>query len=358
MKKQKINYDFIEIGTSNFDTLIETCKDDTIGLSIEPLKVYLDTLPNKTNVSKVCSAISDEDGEIEIYNIPLTQIHKYNLPIWVKGCNSVSKPHEYAKKTLGEEFYDSVVSVDKVKMMSWKTLISEYNINTIKYLKIDTEGHDHVILKSYITECNKNPKLFADKILFEYNESSNKVALDELISSLKNYNTEYLEQDVVLTKIRHDKAYVLYASENYFDIVYSCVKSIRTFSKLPILVYLLDSDKKVDIENVTTIKWIANSFTDGNRYLNSTDNFYIDRTDENIYKLLIQRPMIVKDALENYAKVVAYVDSDSLATQYCDRIFDMYDASLNYPYFVEGIYDYLHINGSGGAETREDMSTT
>jgi autotransporter strand-loop-strand O-heptosyltransferase len=358
MKKQKINYDFIEIGTSNFDTLIETCKDDTIGLSIEPLKVYLDTLPNKTNVSKVCTAISDEDGEIEIYNIPLTQIHKYNLPIWVKGCNSVSKPHEYAKKTLGEEFYDSVVSVEKVKMMSWKTLISEYNINTIKYLKIDTEGHDHVILKSYIAECNKNPKLFADKILFEYNESSNKVALDELISSLKNYNSEYLEQDVVLTKIRHDKAYVLYASENYFDIVYSCVKSIRTFSKLPVLVYLLDSDKKVDIENVTTIKWIANSFTDGNRYLNSTDNFYIDRTDENIYKLLIQRPMIVKDALENYAKVVAYIDSDSVATQYCDRIFDMYDASLNYPYFVEGIYDYLHINGRGGAETREDMSTT
>jgi autotransporter strand-loop-strand O-heptosyltransferase len=158
--------------------------------------------------------------------------------------------------------------------------------------------------------------------------------------------------------IRHDKAYVLYASENYFDIVYSCVKSIRTFSKLPILVYLLNSDKKVDIEDVTTIKWITNSFTDGNRYLNSTDNFYIDRTDENIYKLLIQRPMIVKDALANYAKVVAYVDSDSLATQYCDRIFDMYDASLNYPYFVEGIYEYLHINGRGGAETREDMSTT
>ena len=158
--------------------------------------------------------------------------------------------------------------------------------------------------------------------------------------------------------IRHDRAYVLYASENYFDIVYSCVKSIRTFSKLPILVYLLNSDKKVDIEDVTTIKWITNSFTDGNRYLNSTDNFYIDRTDENIYKLLIQRPMIVKDALANYAKVVAYVDSDSLATQYCDRIFDMYDASLNYPYFVEGIYEYLHINGRGGAETREDMSTT
>ena len=159
-------------------------------------------------------------------------------------------------------------------------------------------------------------------------------------------------------QIKHQKSYVLYASENYFDIVYSCVKSIRTFSKLPILVYLLDSDKKVDIEGVTTIKWVANSFIDGSMYLNSTDNFYIDRSNENIYKLLIQRPLIVKDALENYSEVISYVDSDSVATQYCDRIFDMYDESLSYPYFVEGIYDYLHINGRGGAETREDMSTT
>ena len=48
----------------------------------------------------------------------------------------------------------------------------------------------------------------------------------------------------------HEKSYVLYANEQYFDIVYGCVKSIRTFSKLPILVYLLDSDKKIDIEKV------------------------------------------------------------------------------------------------------------
>jgi len=52
------------------------------------------------------------------------------------------------------------------------------------------------------------------------------------------------------------------------------------------------------------------------------------------------------------------VDSDSVATQYCDRIFDMYDSSLDYPYFVEGIYDYLIINGRGGAGSKDDLSTT
>jgi FkbM family methyltransferase len=149
MPENQIDYDFIEIGTSNFHALIIDCPDDTVGLSIEPLQKYLNDLPNKPNVTKVAAAVSDQDGEIDIYNIPLVDIHKHNLPIWVKGTNSVSKPHEYARQKLGAELYDSIVSVDRVKTISWKTLILDYKIRTIDYLKIDTEGHDHVILKSY-----------------------------------------------------------------------------------------------------------------------------------------------------------------------------------------------------------------
>jgi autotransporter strand-loop-strand O-heptosyltransferase len=360
MPEKKIDYDFIEIGTSNFHALIIDCSDDTVGLSIEPLQVYLDGLPNKPNVTKVAAAISDQDGEIEMYHIPKPTIHQYNLPIWVQGTNSVSKPHEFARKTLGEEFYDSIVSVDKVPTLSWSTLVSRYNINTIDYLKIDTEGHDHVILKSYLEECDKNPKLFANKILFEYNESSDKIALDSIISNLTNYEVEYLEEDVLLKKIRtkHEKAYVLYATENYYDIVRMACKSLRTFSKLPIFVYLLDSELKIDIENTTTINWKFNFSGIEDTSKSASSNFYIDRTSQKIYELLIQRPLIVKDALEKYSDVVAYVDSDSIATQYCDRIFEMYNSKLDYPYFVEGIYDYFHINGRGGAESRDDLSTT
>lgn len=178
----------------------------------------------------------------------------------------------------------------------------------------------------------------------------------ELECLYSNYSYGYYV--VKKEKEKVEKAYVLYANENYFDIVSSCVKSIRTFSKLPIFVYLLDSDKKINIEGVTTIKWTTNSFSDGDMYLKSTGNFYIDRSNEKVYRLLIQRPMIVKDVLEKYSKVVAYVDSDSVATQHCDKIFDMYDSSLDYPYFVEGIYDYLIMNGRGGAASREDLSGT
>ena len=159
------------------------------------------------------------------------------------------------------------------------------------------------------------------------------------------------------TNTKFEKSYILYANEQYYSIVKSCVKSIREFSELPILVYLLDSDLKIDIPNVKTIRWNSDS-SETTSPTSTKENYYIDRSDFNIYKLLIQRPAVVKHALENYSKVVAYVDSDSVATQYCDRIFEMYDPKLDYPYFAEGIYEYLHINGRGGAESRDDLSTT
>ena len=35
---------FLEVGTSDFNTLIQTVSDDISGISMEPLKFYLDNL--------------------------------------------------------------------------------------------------------------------------------------------------------------------------------------------------------------------------------------------------------------------------------------------------------------------------
>jgi autotransporter strand-loop-strand O-heptosyltransferase len=150
----------------------------------------------------------------------------------------------------------------------------------------------------------------------------------------------------------HNKAYLLYSDESYFDLVTACAASIRQFSELPILVYMLNSDKIVEVPNTRTIKW-AGSFEPIEKRKD-----YIDRFDDNIYRLLIERPSITKHALSFYSNLIAYVDSDSISTKYVDRIFDFYPEDSACPYFVEGVYDYLHINGRGGADSRDDLSTT
>lgn len=194
-----MRYNFIEVGTSDFHTLIQQADDETVGLSIEPLIKYLNSLPNKKNVKKIAAALSETDSTIEIYHVPSDVIYGKSLPVWLRGCNSVNKPHEYARQKLGPEIYDSLVVKDLVPTISWKTLIKENNITSIDFLKIDTEGHEVPILSTYFTECESNPNLYAKKIMFEYNESSDKEGLDSIVNSLKIYDVEIQENDVILT---------------------------------------------------------------------------------------------------------------------------------------------------------------
>ncbi len=351
---EKKHFDFIEVGTSDFHTLIEEATDSTIGLCVEPLDYQLNNLPNKKNVVKLNAALSNKIGTVNLYYIDDEKIYENNLPFWVRGCNSVNKPHEFTKKKIGADLYDEIVSIKKVPTVTWEKIISDYGIGSIDFLKIDTEGHEHIILEDYFNICQNNPELFANEILFEYNETSNKEKLDELIYIIKStYDVTYDDADVKLKKKSSNlrKAFVYYATENYFDIVEASVKSVRLVSDLPIYVYFLNSNKTLNIPNVTTINWFCNlRETADKMYIEDNDNYYINRSNERIYDILIQRPLIVKDCLENYAEVVCYIDSDSVATNQINNIFDYYDENSKYPYFVRGIYDYLFWKGKGGNE--------
>jgi hypothetical protein len=145
------------------------------------------------------------------------------------------------------------------------------------------------------------------------------------------------------------KAFVLYANEAYADLAETCVASLNKHSKYPVYVYMLDSDVKV--KGAVTFRWESQALEIKNR------KDFIDRDSPDIYKLLIERPAITKHALQ-ISELVCYVDCDSIATKYVDSIFDYYDEYSTYPYFVEGIYDWLTINGRGGAESYDDLSTT
>ena len=176
-----------------------------------------------------------------------------------------------------------------------------------------------------------------------------------------NLYKSYSEEEEIIKNNDLKKGYVLYSNQEYLEISKQCIKSIREHSDLPIYLYVLNCHFKIeDIENVFVINWEFDSKEDieQEKYIQQESNFYINRNNKSIYSLLIQRPVIVKDVLEKYLDIVAYIDSDSIATKYVDNIFNDYDVKSKYPLFVEGIFDYLHVGNRGGAETKEDLSTT
>ena len=151
-----MNYDFIEVGTSDFDTLTQDATDNCIGLCIEPIKFYLDRLPNKPNVKKINSAISFDGkvGRDRVYYIPLKTIQKHNMPLWLRGCNSMGDYHYQHKKNN----LQSVVETVDVDTIPLGDIFEQYNVDTLTILKIDTEGGDCFILNSFIPFLESNEK--------------------------------------------------------------------------------------------------------------------------------------------------------------------------------------------------------
>ena len=162
-----MKFDFVEIGTSDFDTNLDKRKKGQKILLVEPVKYYLDKLPNGEGIFKNNCAISDKSGNGEIYYVDDEIIKKYNMPNWMRGCNSFNKPHETVLRFFNELKTPVEFKIDNVAVLSFVDLINLYNITKIDKLKIDTEGHDHVVLKSVIDCMQKGLKIKEIKIEYD-----------------------------------------------------------------------------------------------------------------------------------------------------------------------------------------------
>jgi FkbM family methyltransferase len=182
--------DFLEIGTSDFNCELLYCNNKTTGISIEPIKFYLDNLPEKENVIKINCAISDKNGEEFIYYVSPEDIEKYKLPDYLKGCNCVGKIHPVVKRELKLKNipFDNIIKKEKIQIRKIGDIIKENNVKKIKLLKLDTEGYDYIILRDYINLCQNHNYLWADKLIFEINrEIYDQNTVSEMINILKSY---------------------------------------------------------------------------------------------------------------------------------------------------------------------------
>lgn len=197
-----MKFDFIEIGTSDFNTLIENCEENEIGMSIEPLQEYLDSLPNKKNVIKVNCAISDVNKTVDVYYVDSNDIIMYGLPGWLKGCNSINNPHPSTEDVLKERNLSHLSRKRSCTAITWDTLVERYNIESVKLLKIDTEGHDCYILKNII---ESKTEVRPDKIIFENNILTNRDLYNSTLDIMSKNGYAIIEsygEDAIVEKIK------------------------------------------------------------------------------------------------------------------------------------------------------------
>lgn len=179
--------DFVEIGTCDFDTLIEKADNVTFGISIEPIQLFLNKLPDKPNVQKINCLISNCEGIDDIYTVRPELYSK--LPEWVRGSNSISHPHPIVTRWLKQNQLPlDIFTKYTVRKTTLYTILTENNICSIDFLKIDAEGHDEIILEKFISDIklHNNYKLLPKKIQFESNELHTEENILEIIQLLES----------------------------------------------------------------------------------------------------------------------------------------------------------------------------
>ncbi len=195
-----LNLRWIEIGTADFETWAKTApradpRHGIIGLCIEPLKYYIDRLPDRPDMIKVCAAITEETAPFDIYWVNETAITK-GIPNWMRGCNSVGKPHPSVVAKLKSQGFnpDEFISKDTCEGITWETLVKRYDIGTVEHIKIDTEGYDVKIVRQILAWYDDKRHLLPYCITFESNRNIAVAEVDLLIEDLREYGYQLIER--------------------------------------------------------------------------------------------------------------------------------------------------------------------
>ena len=178
-------YDFIEVGTSNFNYLAGDDKYK-IGLSIEPINYYLKQLPTSNSIH-INKAVSDKIEKTTIY-----YTLDDSLPKWARGLGKVGTPHPQLTRLTQKN--KSKIQSEQIITTTWEELDNVYQIEEVGFLKIDTEGHDWKILKSFFEYFSFSPQNIQVEIL--HLKSWEKKELEAKLQEL-GYNYYETRNDIV-----------------------------------------------------------------------------------------------------------------------------------------------------------------
>lgn len=129
-------FDFIEIGSADYDTL---CNPTQTGLLVEPLDFLTKNLSNQVD----CVAVYEGPEPF----VPLYYTTDYHD--WRRGCNSILTPHPLVPHT----------HMKYVRTISWSALVQKHSVRYIDVLKLGTGAYDTILLDAVWTTIVKGLRI-------------------------------------------------------------------------------------------------------------------------------------------------------------------------------------------------------
>lgn len=160
------NIDFIEIGTSFFETMSHSAKNHTTGISIEPIKIYQDSLLIRPNIKKISAAVSVVSTWADVYYFPpdfLLSLSNNSMAykgFFGMGCLNKIHPMIIMSYPTPTNVYkkSQLFSMrrDVVPIKTIQQVYEENDLHMVGILKTDCESHDVHIINSALDFYDKS----------------------------------------------------------------------------------------------------------------------------------------------------------------------------------------------------------
>lgn len=196
-----MDLDFLEIGTSDFEALAIDSGPETIGMSVEPVGEYLESLPSRPGLIKVRAAVSDRSGTGHVFRLSPHKIREFGLPRDVRGCNTLGEPHPTILKILERRLGSREAAImqfrrEEVEVLEPVALLRRHAVRSVDLLKIDTEGHDCRILNAYMDGVPRG--LMPRRLRFESNSLTPPAEIESTIARLRNEHGFLVDEEATL----------------------------------------------------------------------------------------------------------------------------------------------------------------
>lgn len=215
------HYDYIEIGTADFDTLAQALHyTNAEGISVEPVGEHLERLPDSPLRKKVQAAVTGEDGWADLFVVKQKYMEPhcsndtlpglgvpYCLPWWFRATASMYEPSSLVFTHYGDLAHQAQTAVS-VRTITYRTLLSQHKVSSVQMLKVDTEGLDMAIMQQVI-DVGMETGLWPERVQFERNNLTDSRSEGHVYPFLQAYYDCWLpnsEEDVQCVRLRNAAA--------------------------------------------------------------------------------------------------------------------------------------------------------
>ncbi|CAK9055760.1 Allophanate hydrolase [Durusdinium trenchii] len=168
---------FLEIGTSNFRTLVGHQPPEQSGMSVEALPYYVEELRQRYNeshprVTLVNAALLPEatNYRATAWFVHPENLSTYGLPAHMAGTTRIGpEPHWGVLEHLKKLGLAHLLVSRQVPALTLGKLLDLHQACRQGFLKIDAEGMDELLLRAYVKYLWEHPPCWADGIEFEVN---------------------------------------------------------------------------------------------------------------------------------------------------------------------------------------------